>query len=300
MSNNHKVSNNHEVNQTTFEHTLHPYHLSKDIKEYILQEYSNDINHIQTVLEEYLSQSYWDSKNQRLSILKSKDIKTVILNVLSQVILLADDYLPLLTLCSSISFGLSKYHDIQTVADIIWCINDTELIYIDIQDDTRYIKSNMELSDDLKRRLSIMCVLPPMITKPKTLRHNKSCGYLTIKQDSLILANKENHHDKCISLDVLNTLNQQALQLDLDICYRFEKEFTGDTSDEIATKSYEKAKEQFEFFRDTIQDNTIHFTHKVDKRGRVYSQGYTFNCQGTSYEKACINLKTKEYVTGEL
>ena len=282
------------MNQTTFEYTLHPKHLSIDIKEYLLQEYSKDICHIQTVLEEYLSQSYWESKNQRLSVLKSKDTQTVILNVLSKIVLLANDYIPLLTLCSSISSGLDKYHDIQTCADILWLINQTELIYIDIQRDRRYIKSNMELSDDLHRRLTIMCVLPPMLTKPRTLRHNKSCGYLTINKDSLILGGKENHHDECISLDVLNTLNQQALQLDLDICYKFEKELTGDEL------THNKAKEQFEFFRDTLQNNTIHFTHKMDKRGRVYSQGYQFNTQGSSFEKACINLKTKDYVTGEL
>ena len=294
------------MNQTTFEHTLHPYHISKDIKEYLLQEYSNDINHIQTVLEEYLSQSYWESKNQRLSVLKSKDTQTVILNVLSQIVLLADDYIPLLALCSSISFGLGRYHDIQTCADVLWLINQTDLILIDIVDDTRYIQSNMELPVELKNRLTIMCVLPPMMTKPKRLTHNKSSGYLTVKSDSLILGDKENYHDKCISLDVLNTLNNQALCLDLDICYKFKKEFKSEfdkDTDEYLNqkKAYEKAKEQFEFFRDKLADSTIYFTHKADKRGRVYSQGYTFNYQGTSFEKACLQLKVKEVaVEGEL
>lgn len=293
------------MNQTTFEHTLHPYHISKDIKEYLLQEYSNDINHIQTVLEEYLSQSYWESKNQRLSVLKSKDTQTVILNVLSQIVLLADDYIPLLALCSSISFGLGRYHDIQTCADVLWLINQTDLILIDIVDDTRYIQSNMELPVELKNRLTIMCVLPPMMTKPKRLTHNKSSGYLTVKSDSLILGDKENYHDKHTSLDVLNTLNSQALCLDLDICYKFKKEFKSEfdkDTDEYLNqkKAYEKAKEQFEFFRDKLADSTIYFTHKADKRGRVYSQGYTFNYQGTSFEKACLQLKVKEYVEGEL
>lgn len=163
----------------------------------------------------------------------------------------------------------------------------------------------MELPDELVNRLTIMCVLPPMLVKPRTLRHNKSCGYLTINNDSLMLGDKENYHDECISLDVLNTLNSQALCLDLDICYKFQKEFKSEfdkDTDEYLNqrKTYERAKEQFEFFRDKIQDRTIHFTHKVDKRGRVYSQGYTFNFQGSSYEKACINLKTKEFVEGEL
>lgn len=295
------------MNQTTLEHTLHPYHLSKDIKEYLLQEYSNDINHIQTVLDEYLTQEYWDSKNERLSILKQYDTEKIILDVLTQLVLIADDYIPLISACTVKQIkGLNKIQSAQTIGDILHCIDSTDLILWDItKDNKRYIQSNMALSDELQRRVDLMCVLPPMLVKPRTLRHNKSSGYLTVKTDSLLLGDKENYHDECISLDVLNTLNSQALCLDLDICYKFQKEFTSEfdkDTDEYLNqrKTYERAKEQFEFFRDKIQDKTIHFTHKVDKRGRVYSQGYTFNFQGSSYEKACINLKTKEFVTGEL
>ena len=293
------------MNQSALEQLIHPYHLSKDIKRYLSEEYSDDISNIKTVLQDYLSQEYWDSKNERLQAI-NKDLTKVILNILTQTVLIASDYVPLLSICSSVSFGLGRYHDIQTCADILWLINQTDLILIDISvDNTRYIQSNMELPDELVNRLTIMCVLPPMLVKPRTLRHNKSCGYLTINKDSLILGDKENYHDECISLDVLNTLNSQALCLDLDICYKFQKEFKSEfdkDTDEYLNqrKTYERAKEQFEFFRDKIQDHTIHFTHKVDKRGRVYSQGYTFNFQGSSYEKACINLKTKEFVEGDL
>ena len=282
------------MNQSSIEYTLHPYHISKDIQEYLLDKYTDEIDNLTTSLREYISQCYWDSKNERLKAI-NKDLTKVILNILTQTVLIASDYVPLLSICSSVSFGLNKYHDIQTCADVLWLINQTDLILIDVVDDTRYIKSNMELPDELVNRLTLMCVLPPMLVKPRTLRHNKSCGYLTINsKDSLILGDKENYHDECISLDVLNTLNSQAYQLDLDICYKYEKELTGNEL------THNKAKEQFEYFRDVIQDKTIFFTHKVDKRGRVYSQGYQFNTQGSSYEKACINLKTKEFVEGEL
>ena len=292
------------MTQSTLEQLIHPYHISKDIQEYLLDKYADEIDSLTTSLREYISQSYWDSKNERL-IAIDKDLTKVILNILTQTVLIGSSYVPLLSICSSVSFGLSRYHDIQTCADVLWLINQTDLILVDIVDDTRYVQSNMELPDELVNRLTLMCVLPPMLVKPRTLRHNRSCGYLTIGKDSLILGDKENYHDECISLDVLNTLNSQALCLDLDICYKFQKEFKSEfdkDTDEYLNqrKTYERAKEQFEFFRDKIQDHTIHFTHKVDKRGRVYSQGYTFNFQGSSYEKACINLKTKEFVEGEL
>ena len=292
------------MNQSTFEYTLHPYHISKDIQEYLLDKYTDEIDSLTASLREYISQSYWDSKNERLQAI-NKDLTKVILNILTQTVLIASDYVPLLSVLGSVSFGLGRYHDIQTCADVLWLINQTDLILIDVVNDTRYIQSNMELPDELVNRLTIMCVLPPMLVKPRTLRHNKSCGYLTINKDSLILGDKENYHDEALSLDVLNTLNSQAYQLDLDICYKFQKEFKSEfdkDTDEYLNqrKTYERAKEQFEYFRDVIQDKTIFFTHKVDKRGRVYTQGYHFNTMGSSFEKACINLKTKEFVKGEL
>lgn len=292
------------MNQSTFEYTLHPKHLTQDIQKYLLDKYTNEIDSLTASLEEYISQSYWDSKDERLKAI-NKDLTKVILGVLTQTVLIASDYVPLLTICSAVSFGGSRYHDIQTCADVLWLINQTDLILIDIVDGRRYIQSNMELPDELVNRLRLSCVLPPMVVKPRKLIHNKSCGYLTIPTDNLILGDKENYHDEAISLDVLNTLNSQAFQLDLDICYKFQKEFKSEfdkDTDEYLNqhKTHNKAKEQFEYFRDVIQDKTIFFTHKVDKRGRVYSQGYQFNTQGSSYEKACINLKTKEFVTGEL
>lgn len=295
------------INQRMFEYTLLPCHLSKDIKEYLLDKYTDEISHIKKLLNEYLNQEYWESKNERLSILKQYDTEKILLDVLTQLVLIANDYIPLISACTVKQIkGLNKIQSVQTIGEILHCIDSTDLILWDItKDNKRIIKSNMALSDELVNRLKLLCVLPPMVVKPKRLTHNKSSGFLTIKKDSLILGDKENHHDKCISLDVLNTLNSQALQLDLDICYKFEKEFTSEFDKDTdkyrnQKKTYDKAKEQFEFFRDKIQDHTIHFTHKVDKRGRVYSQGYQMSYQSGSYEKACTNLKTKEFVKGEL
>ena len=243
------------MNQSTFEYTLHPYHISKDIQEYLLDKYTDEIDSLTTSLREYISQSYWDSKNERLQAI-NKDLTKVILNILTQTVLIASDYVPLLSICSSVSFGLGRYHDIQTCADVLWLINQTDLILIDVVNDTRYIQSNMELPDELVNRLTLMCVLPPMLVKPRTLRHNKSCGYLTINKDSLILGDKENYHDECISLDVLNTLNSQAYQLDLDICYKYEKELTGDEPTRSDELTHNKAKEQFESAKAEVDKTT--------------------------------------------
>lgn len=287
-----------------FEYLLHPYHLSKDIKSFILANHASELAIIETELDNYLNQEYWESKNARLAIIKAMDRQSVILDVLVQTVLIAQDYIPLISVCSAKQIkGMGKQDSATTVGEILSVIDKTDLILWDLENKSIIIKSNILLSDELNNRLKLQCTLPPLLYTPRVLRHNNSCAYLSIPKDSLILGDKENQHNDFICLDTLNTLNSQALCLDLDICYKFYKEFNANPSTEDYTtqkKTYDDCKEQFDFFVSKIQDRVIYFTHKFDKRGRVYSQGYQMNTQGTSFDKACINLKTKEYVTGEL
>ena len=303
------------VNQSTIETLLHPKHITKDIQTYILANYQDDLNQIKTVWLEYLSQDYWDSKNTRLSSFKDIDPIKLITEVLSTLVLICPEYIPLIQVCTAKQFkGLDKIQSIHTMAEILHCINSTELILWDItKDNTRIIKHNIDLPDELQNRIKHSCVLPPLITKPKKLRHNRDTPYQTIHNDSLVLGFKENYHDKHISLDVLNTLNNTPLILDTWVIDNYQRQFkylTQEQFNELDEEdrdtytnqkiTYKNRKEQFEYYYKLLKDKTIYFHHKFDKRGRIYSQGYQFNIQGDSLDKASLNLKTKETVTGEL
>ena len=48
------------------------------------------------------------------------------------------------------------------------------------------------------------------------------------------------------------------------------------------------------------QDNKFWFTHKYDKRGRIYPMGYWVTYMGNSYQKACIEFANKELATNEI
>jgi DNA-directed RNA polymerase len=43
--------------------------------------------------------------------------------------------------------------------------------------------------------------------------------------------------------------------------------------------------------------NEFYLTHRYDKRGRCYAQGYHVNPQGNDWNKAVIELAEKEVVT---
>ena len=46
------------------------------------------------------------------------------------------------------------------------------------------------------------------------------------------------------------------------------------------------------------QGNRFYFTHKVDKRGRIYSHGYHINPQGSAFKKAMLELSEPELIEG--
>jgi DNA-directed RNA polymerase len=46
----------------------------------------------------------------------------------------------------------------------------------------------------------------------------------------------------------------------------------------------------------SIHTDGFYLTHKYDKRGRVYCQGYHINYQGAPWNKATIQLADKELV----
>ena len=160
------------------------------------------------------------------------------------------------------------------------------------------VVSRIPLSEELIKYIENSQYLPPMVCEPLPLTHNYSSGYLT-HNDSLILGTG-NHHDGDLCLDVLNTMNRVALKLDLDFLSTVEEEPTFDLDTQDKVDQWAQFKEQSYMFYDLMNQNgnRLYLTHKVDKRGRIYSCGYHINTQGSSFKKASLELANEELVEG--
>jgi hypothetical protein len=141
--------------------------------------------------------------------------------------------------------------------------------------------------------------LPPMVCAPEILTHNKSSAYKTITNDSVILKHY-NHHDGDVCLDSLNKFNQIALSLDVKMLTTFDEQPKKLIDTPQKQKQFDKLREDsYHIYKLLIQTgNNFHLTHKVDKRGRTYAQGYHCSTQGNSFRKAIVNLANKELVHG--
>jgi hypothetical protein len=161
-----------------------------------------------------------------------------------------------------------------------------------------------DISDDVKEELDRFQFPLPMVIPPRPLKSNLSSGYMT-GSGSVIL--KDNHHDHDVCLDHLNRMNSIEFVINNNTATMvknswrdLDKPKEGETREDFMkrVKAFEKYDRTVRDVMATLKRSGEGFwlTHKVDKRGRTYCQGYHINYQGAPWNKAVIELADKELV----
>lgn len=160
------------------------------------------------------------------------------------------------------------------------------------------------ISDDVQLELDKFQYPLPMVVPPRIVKSNKQSGYIT-SHGSLILRN--NHHEEDICLDHINRMNQIPFEID-EVCAHMVKNQWRNLdkpNDGETEQDFTKRVRAFEKYDRTAKDvidllikegNLFYLTHKYDKRGRTYSQGYHVNYQGAPWNKAVITFHNKELI----
>ena len=282
------------------------------------------------MINDWLNQSYYASKDLRLAQLKKMDISMLIYEIfVSIAYCLKPELFTSVTSRIASKLGFSDRREgILTMAEMIAVLCNTDAF--DINKASTYsslmLVSRLPLPEELIKFIEQSEYLPPMVCVPLELTHNFSSGYLS-HTDSVILSRggNANHHKGNVCLDVLNKVNQVALTLDVDFLRTVEEESTIDDPANVEKLRMSVTKDGRLRTEDEVQEtlrqqhvnwnnfksksaqiymlmyetgNQFYLTHKVDKRGRIYAQGYHINTQGSSYKKASIELAKKEVVEG--
>lgn len=202
--------------------------------------------------------------------------------------------------------GLLRHHaaSSQECVDMIQKAAEADLLDWDPQIEIFIVK--FTISQDVQDEIDKFQYPLPMVVMPKELKGNLDSGYLLAK-GSVIL--RDNHHDDDVCLDHLNRMNKVKLTINLDTARlvknqwrRLDKRAEGETKEDFQrrVKAFEKfdrtAKDVMQF----LMKESTHFylTHKYDKRGRIYCQGYHVSYQGTPWCKAVIEFAEEEIVNG--
>lgn len=150
----------------------------------------------------------------------------------------------------------------------------------------------------------------PMIVEPRVTKNNRQNGYLspTTSKSLLVLRGEKGdgaYEENDICLDHLNRVNQIPLKLNTEVVMLIDNEWedldqqrSGETYDE-----YEKRVKAFQRYDRNSKDviasisgmrDRFWLTHKYDRRGRVYCQGYHINYQGNPWNKAAVEFAEEE------
>lgn len=260
------------------------------------------INKGMHLLHEWCDGTYYDSKQARVEQVKLMDSRELITNLFVGIAYF--QYPALLTSVTAMLAGRLGWDDkreaIQTMAEILAVLCMTDAFDITKADKmaSLMLVSRIFLPPEVIQNINQSQYLPPMVCEPLELKHNFDSGYLS-HRDSLILG-KGNHHSGDICLDVLNKLNKIALRLDTDFLLEFEEQPTFDLDTGDKRDFWQSYKDQSTRFYALMCEfgNEFYLTHKVDKRGRIYSQGYHIDTQGAAYKKAIVELSKAELIEG--
>lgn len=242
----------------------------------------------------------YESKNVRMAQIADLELEPLV-----RAIFVGVAYCQTPELFTSITAQLASRLDfddrrdsILTVAEMtaVLCETDAFDILKPSPEASLLIQSLIPLSQQLLDYVVRSAYLPPMVCPPQEVTHNFESGYLT-HNDCLILG-KKNGHDGDICLDVINKQNAIPLKLDLDFLCNVEEEPTFDLDGAPKIQNWSEFKQRsYEMYR-LIKDQTFYLTNKVDKRGRLYAQGYHITTQGAAFKKAMVEFADPEIVEG--
>ena len=193
-------------------------------------------------------------------------------------------------------------NDGQWVSDALYVLVAIGLIKFDPERNQLIVVH--DIPSELQRELDCFQYPLPMVSAPLELKNNRDTGYYTVRGSAIL---RDNHHSNDICLDHLNRLNRVPLKINTHTAGMIANRWRNldKPKDDEDLKDFQKRRKAFEKFDSTVRvisrflydaGNRFFLTHKYDKRGRSYCQGYHCSYQGAAWNKAVIELADAEMV----
>lgn len=201
---------------------------------------------------------------------------------------------------------LTETNPSQACADMILKAAEVDLVDIRETDFGAFeLVLKLDVPPEVREEIEQYQYPLPMVVQPAHVHNNTDIGMFTIR-GSIIL--KDNHHDGDVCLEHINRVNKTAFAINPDTVRLVRnrwKDLDHQRPDEDQ-EDYLKRVKAFEKYdrvsRDvvdmlSVEAEPFYLTHRYDKRGRTYAQGYHINPQGNDWNKAVVEFAYKEALT---
>ncbi len=196
----------------------------------------------------------------------------------------------------------THFKTLQECADML--LKAAEVDLVDYQSVGQTFVLRHDVTDDVYEELDQYQYPLPLLVPPKTINSNSESGYYTFEK-SVIL--KKNHHKDDVYLAHLNRCNATIFTINLDTALMVKNRWadldhkrSNETLQEYnqRVKAFQKYDRASRTVIDKLVDegNQFWLTHRYDKRGRCYCQGYHVTYQGNEWNKAVIEFANKEVI----
>lgn len=287
------------INEVEFDRSKVKLNLLPQIEEDFEQQIKQGVN---SIIQYHMDDTKHESITKRFELVLETDIRDIVTDLYYTVMVKRKTSIQ--DIATSVMNWLPEdtlYNMLQNATDIIMLCADTDIYDVilpseDSEDVSAMIEANFEFDDETSEYLNKTMYLPPMVCKPKELKHNYDTPLMTVSKGNAIL---KGNHSEYINLDLLNLLNSFELCIDTNML-RFEEVPNKEKESTISKpKDRLKKKKLFNEMKMVTKEvnamllelgNKFYLTWSFDKRGRVYSNGYHVNIQSTDYKKSVISL----------
>jgi hypothetical protein len=207
------------------------------------------------------------------------------------------------TVLSALVGTLRRYFNDDSQATVDELTKAVGADLVDWSPITRQFIVRFGITPDVQEELDRYQYPLPMVVAPVELKDNHDTGYY-LSRNSVIL--KKNHHDEDVCLDHLNRSNKTRFRINEDVANTIRNRWKNldKPKPEEDISCFQKRVKAFDKFNRSAFDVIEHLglstggefylTHKYDKRGRTYAQGYVVNPQGNPWQKASVEFAHQE------
>lgn len=265
-----------------------------------------------TVLGMWANHDFYDSKKERLAMLKNVDMKETLWKIIIFLLISARDQ----ELYINVAMPLSKYlgysdkiDNIKTAMELLAVVCRSSRFAETFKRSKQgqlMIKAKYKLPFDMWQKAATRMHKPVIMSKPKIVKNNLQSAWRTYDK-SVFCKSHINHHDSDVCLDALNIINKTRLSLDEEFMSLVQDEPDLEiksknkqylSQDEIAELIRMKAENFNKFLYESVYHcelikaygNDFSINHRIDARGRIYAEGYVINPQGNDYRKSMLNF----------
>lgn len=274
------------------------------------------------LIDGYLAKDYYKSKQARVDAIKSKATEDIAIELFMAVLPINNGKRtnePIQGVATNLGLLLGFTHQLDAVktgAELLAVCEPCGLYKIssaystEHDHDTATVIPKFMLSDALLHKIHLTQYMPPMMCEPISWSkdhvpfhvHKYTGGMLTHSSSPVLGHGNDVGQFQC--LDALNKL--QSIAWTLNETMLREEELPREPLDMSDPIDVRKAHQHNQRVMQSKQvydlmlanDNHFFFIWKYDKRGRMYSQGYDINLQGSEYKKATIEFAQQEILTG--